>query len=424
MIISQVEILSLLLATLIGLLSGMERSYRSYKEGEIKGAGIRTFTLVSLTGYLLVFTFQNEPVSLSILVIIFSFLFISLPVIRSLRNSVGLTTPVALVMIFLIGMIFGLGYPLLGTLSGLVLISLTSSKRILHHFAEFLSEGDLMSAVRFLVVAVIILPIAYTIGPIHPLIGPGRVFDPLQAVMMVIFVSTISFASYVIMKIFGAGKGLKISAFIGGLVSSAAATASVSEKFQNMKEKGTDSLISVILANTSMFIKDYVIIITVGGIILARHFLLPIAFLISVTVVFLIYNMRKNERDIGEGKNLELDLGTPFALKPAIKFAVVFSLIWVSSYFLQNYAGDIGIYMISFGGLVSTTSVSASISSLYMAGEISAVTGVSTMLLAFALGSLSKVLIVRAYSPRLAKRTLIPMVVLSTASFILVVLMN
>ncbi len=424
MMISQLQLLSFLLALLVGLLNGLERSYRAYKENEIKGAGIRTFTLVSITGYLFVYAFQARTISIIVLAGIFSFLFLSLPVIRSFENSGGLTTPIALLLIFLIGMIFGLERPLMGTLSGLILVSLTSSKKILHHFAKFLSKEDMMSAVRFLVVAVILLPIAYTLGPVHPLVGPGRVFDPLQALLMVIFVSTISFISYIIMKIVGAEKGLKISAFIGGLVSSAASTASVSEKFKNIDELGTDSIMGVLLANASMFIKDYIIIITVGGIALARSFLIPIALLLFLTLAFLVYHNRKKDQRDESLKGLKIELGTPFALRPAVKFAGVFSLVWVSSYILQNYVGGLGIYMVSFGGLVSTTSVSASISSLYMAGEIGAVTAVSTMLLAFGFGSLSKVLIVRAFSNELAKRTLIPMTVLSTASFILVALLN
>ncbi|MEF8832520.1 MAG: MgtC/SapB family protein [Candidatus Thermoplasmatota archaeon] len=419
-----IDIISFLLALFIGLMVGLERTGISVKEDEAKGAGVRTFALVAVMGFLMTFFFKNDGALLIINVLIFSILFISLPIFRRPKGSVGLTTSSALMLIFLIGMLFGLGRPILGSISGLLLLALTSSKRILHSFAEVLSREDLWSAVRFLIVAMILVPITYSVGPIHPLVGSGRVFDPLQALMMVLFVSSISFLSYVVMKVYGARRGLKISAFIGGLVSSAAATASVSEKSKKITESLNTSVVSILLSNTSMFIKDYIIIFTVAGYVLAREFLLPIVLFLFLTGVFLTYFMKKGGRKTKDLNSVEIDLGTPFALKPAAKFAVLFSLIWISSYLLQNYVGGSGVYIVAIGGLISTTSVSASISSLYMAGEIGSLTAVSTILLAFGLGSISKILIARAYDKRLAKDVSLPMFVLATTSFILVLLLN
>jgi len=418
------DIISFLLALLIGLVVGLERTGRSVKEDEVKGAGIRTFALVSVVGFLITFVFKNEIELLLINVLIFSLLFISLPILRRPKSSAGLTTSSGLMLIFLIGMILGMGRPVLGGISGLFLLALTSSKRILHSFAEVLSKKDLWSAVRFLIVAMILVPITYTLGPIHPLVGPGRIFDPLQALMMVLFVSSISFLSYVVMKIYGAKKGLQISAFVGGLVSSAAATASISEKSKKISEGLNSSVISILLSNTSMFIKDYVIIFTVAGYGLAREFTLPIVLFLILTAVFLLFSRRDKKEDSDDLDHFEVDLGTPFALKPAAKFAFLFSLIWVSSYLLQNHVGGTGVYVVSIGGLISTTSVSASISSLYIAGEIDTLTALSTMLLAFGLGSISKILIARTYSRKLAKYVSLPMLVLGTTSFILVFLLN
>ncbi len=419
-----IDIISFLLAILIGLLIGLERTTRSIREGEIKGAGLRTFALVSAVGFLMTYFFKDEAGLLLISVLIFSLFFIFLPIVRRPITSSGLTTSSALLLIFLGGMIFGLGRPILGGISGLSLLALTSSKRILHSFAEILSKKDLWSAVRFFIVAMILLPITYSLGPIHRLVGPGRVFDPLQALMMVLFVSSISFLSYLVMKLYGARRGLKISAFIGGLVSSAAATASISEKSKKIAEGSNSSVVSILLSNTSMFIKDYIIIFTVAGYVLAREFMVPMVLFLLLTGIFLLLFIRKKGGKTADLNSLEIDLGTPFALKPATKFAILFSLIWISSYLLQDRVGGPGVYMVSIGGLISTTSVSASISSLYIAGEIGALTALSTMLLAFGLGSISKILIARAYNKRLARDITLPMLVLGTTSFILVLLLN
>ena len=419
--ISFVTFISFLLALFVGFLVGTERKVRATKEDRIKGAGVRSFALVSLIGFLLVRVFEGEELLISISVILFATLSLMMSLFRAKEGSRGLTTSGALLVTFLTGMIFGMEQVFFGLVSGAFLLMLLFSKRLLHGFAEILSKGDLISAVRFLIVAGILLPITYTIGPIHPLIGPGRVFDPLQGLTMVIFVSLISFLSFLAMKILGAGKGIQISSFIGGLVSSAAATASLSERSKSIELKYAPA-VGIHLSNISMFIKDFVIILVVGGVSLARLFTIPLSALILLTVVMIFLYRKKLEGSvIREGK---LDLGTPFALTPAVKFGALFTFIWVSSYFLQNYLGEYGVYMVSLGGLISTTSVSASISSLYLTGEIGGLTALSTMLLAFGFGSISKVFIARAYDKELADKIMFSMMILTTISFILVVLLN
>ena len=421
--ISLSVILSFIFALLVGILVGIERTMMASKEDEVKGAGIRTFALVSITGFFLVNLFEGEGLLLTTTVIIFSVLFLLIPVFRYKKGSIGLTTSGALVITLLIGMIFGYRQPFLGLVASSFLLALTSSKRILHRFAEILSREEFLSAVRFLIVAGILLPITYTLGPIHPLVGPGRVFDPLQALTMVLFVSGISFLSYLVMKTYGAKKGIQISAFIGGLVSSAAATASISQRSKSLKGKFSSAL-GIHLSNLSMFIKDYVIILTVGGIRLGRRFVIPLTILISITLVYVILYRKKIQREKKRSERARLDLGSPFALIPATKFGLLFSIIWVSSYYLQNYMGAYGVYMVSVGGLISTTSVSASISTLYITGEISGTTALSTMLLAFGFGSISKVLIARTSSKGLSRKITLSMLILTTTSFILVFLLN
>ncbi|MFP4000810.1 MAG: MgtC/SapB family protein [Thermoplasmata archaeon] len=419
--ISTLDLLSFMLALSIGTIVGVERSLRSAKEDELKGAGIRTFALVCILGFFLVRFFKEEELMLFSAVFVFSALFLSIPFLRTKKGTAGLTTSTALIGIFLTGMIFGYHRPVLGVVTGLLLLAVTSSKKVLHRFADILSIEELMSAVRFLIVAGILVPITYSLGPIHPLIGPGRVFDPLQGLMMVLFVSGISFFSYIIMKLYEASKGLQISAFIGGFVSSAAATASASQKCEKIEGGIISSVKSIFLSNVSMFIKDYIVIAAVGGLALAVDFVLPLGLLLIINCLFIVFLKKEKSRDEETGT---ISLGTPFALKPAVKFAILFTLIWVLSYYLQTYLGDYGIYMVSVGGLVSTTSVSASISSLYLSGDINALTSLSTMLLAFAFGSFSKVLIACTYSRDLSRKLLIPMLILSTTSFILVFLLN
>ncbi len=422
MSLSPILVISFVIAFLVGLIVGIERSYRARTEDALKGAGIRTFILVSVTGFLFSEVFKDDPFTLVIFIGGFSILFFTLGMIRAFEQEPGMTTPVTLLIVFLAGTAVGLGYPFTALFVAVVTLALTSTKGTLHRFADLLSYQEMESAVRFLTVALILLPITYTLGPLHPLIGPGRIFDPMKAVLMILFVSSISFTSYLVMKFFGTGKGMEISAFIGGFVSSAAATASMSEKCKKNPALEMISTVSILLTNSSMFIKDYIIIVTMGGFMLALDFTVPIVVLSGLTVLLFIYMIRSHREK--EPKTLELELESPFALKPAVKFAFIFSIIWASSYVLQNQFGSFGVYAVSVGGLISTTSVSASMATMYASGEIGSLTALSTVLLSFALSSISKIFIARSYFKGLGARVAAPMISTSVVTFIMVVLLN
>ncbi len=421
MIVTPSFVISLVLAILIGLMIGFERSYRAGLEQSPKSAGMRTFIVVCIVGFLFADFFESEPFVLIATVVTFSSLILSLNMIRTLDNEPGLTTSITLLVVFLSGIFIGLGYPLIAVFVGLVTLSLVSSKRLLHRFADLLSDQELESAMRFLAVALIVLPITYTFGPIHPLIGPGRIFDPTKAVLMVLFVSSISFTSYIVINLFGTSKGMELSAFIGGLVSSAAATASMSEKCKKNPGLLDVSTVCILLTNASMFIRDYIIIFVMGGIILAVQLAVPVAVLLVLTILISVYIIKKK---ITKVDTVNLDLENPFALKPALKFALIFSIVWASTYILQNQFGSVGVYIVSVGGLISTTSVSASLAAMYASGEISSSTAISTILLAFGLSSFSKIFIARGYVKGLAKSLAWPMILTGTISFIMMVLIN
>ncbi len=414
-------LLSIGLTLSMGLMIGIERSYRAKVEGRPKGAGIRTFPLVCLAGFLLVHFFGDELFVFGTMIILFTFSFLSITLLRSSRDDLGMTTSTTLLVIFLAGMFVGVGNPLGAVFVSVVTLSLTASKDILHRFAGLLSQKELESAVRFLAVVLIVLPITYTLGPVHPLVGPDRVFDPTQAVLMVIFVSSISFVSFLVIKLLGTGKGMEISAFIGGLVSSAAATASMSEKCKNNSKLMKISTVSILLSHSSMLVKDYVIILTVAGLLLALDLTIPVGILLTLTVFFSWYIARSGSEGF---EDVDLDLENPFALKPALKFGLLFTVIWASTYILKTYLGGVGVYIVSIGGLISTTSVSASIASMYATGEIGTVTSLSTILLAFGLSSFSKIFIARSYFKDLAKSVAWPMIITGLVSFIIVLFIN
>jgi len=403
-----VIVLHFLTALLIGLLIGVEREIKAEKEGESAVSGIRTFSFVGVAGFLFTYLLLDSPFLLMIGMGSLIVMILSVPLIKEKMAAPGLTSAAALVIVLLCGSLAGLKLPLLAVFCGVTTYGILDIKEQTHRFVGLLSEEDIMSGLRFMIVAFILIPLAYTIGEVHPLVGPGNVFDPVKTLLMIVFVSSISFVSYLLVRFVGAGKGLELSAFLGGFVSSAASTASLSQKSCEDDSLRDVSVIGIIAANSSMFLKNLIIITAIGGSLVFRVIGLPLVLLFFLGL-FLIFLPSKR----AVKGDIDLDVKTPFAIIPAAKFGLLFILISALSYFSKSFFGSYGIYAAALGGLVSTTSVAASLGSLFIAGEISGFETLSVMMLTLVFGSLSKIAIAWSYDKELGKKVSVYLTVIA-----------
>ncbi|MFO7991374.1 MAG: MgtC/SapB family protein [Thermoplasmata archaeon] len=400
------------LALISGFAVGIEREHHSRAEMHTVVSGVRSFTFTSIVGFLITYYLKDSIAYISLIVGIILVVFLAVPIIKGSKMEPGLTTAVALVLVLSVGMLYGMGLLIEGVvIVGITLIVLAVKEKT-HRFAKVLSKEELNSALRFLTIAAVLIPLAYTIGDVHPLIGPGKVFDPVKALIVVVFVSSISFSSYLIIKTYGAKKGLEITAFLGGLVSSAAACASLSQKAKKNPLLVGVVTRGILLANLSMMVKCIIIIAPLTDFTLIVSLSLPIS-VMAISTVLSIISVKKREVQVEDG---ELELGTPFSVIPAAKFGALYLLISGISYFGRTYLGNIGVYSVALGGLVSTTSISASLGSLYSIGEITVDVVISTLVLALGLGSLSKLFISWAYSKRLSKKLALHLMVIVVIS--------
>lgn len=400
--------LHLLTALMIGLLIGVERELKAKKEEESAVSGIRTFSLVGVIGFFFTYLLLDTPFLLMIGIGSLIVIILSIPLIKEKMAAPGLTSATALVVVLLCGSLAGLKLPLLAVFCGVTTYGILDIKEQTHRFVGLLSEEDIMSGLRFLMVAFILIPLAYTIGEVHPLVGPGNVFDPVKTLLMIVFVSSISFVSYILIRFVGASKGLELSAFLGGFVSSAASTASLSQKSCEDPSLRDVSVIGIIAANSSMFLKDMIIVTAIGGLMVFKVIGLPLILLFSLGLVLIFFPSKKTV----EGE-IDVDVKTPFAIIPAAKFGLLFILISALSYFSKSFFGSYGLYAAALGGLVSTTSVAASLGSLFLAGEISSFETLSVMMLTLVFGSVSKIAIAWSYDRELGKRVSVYLTVIA-----------
>ncbi|HDQ59808.1 MAG TPA: MgtC/SapB family protein, partial [Candidatus Woesearchaeota archaeon] len=150
--------LDILLVFALTSFIGLEReSIRKFKRAEV---GIRTYSLIGFLGYFATLTgiIMDFPIVLIALSGLILFEGIS-HFQRAKKGRLGITTEVSIVLAFLVGVIVGLGEYWAALLLAIFVTSILVSKRVMDSFAKSISEQDIITTIKFLIVAVVIFPL-------------------------------------------------------------------------------------------------------------------------------------------------------------------------------------------------------------------------------------------------------------------------
>lgn len=208
----------------VGLLVGVERERRKGRGPQRRAAGLRTFALVTVTGAL---TQSLGPGALVVAGALAVATFAALAYWRSAQGAVsqddpGLTTEVALVVAYLVGVQCAVNPPL-GAACGAVLAGLLAAREHMHRFAtEWLTEQELRDALVLAGVALVVVPLA----PAAPLPGLGGL-APRTAAGLVLLILGIQAAAHVARRLLGERHALAAAGLLGGFVSSTATVATL-----------------------------------------------------------------------------------------------------------------------------------------------------------------------------------------------------
>jgi uncharacterized membrane protein (DUF4010 family) len=262
---------------------------------------------------------------------------------------------------------------------GVALTFLLSSKQLFHRLAARIPREDYYATVKFLIVAVIVLPLL-----------PDRAFGPLGAInartlgLLVVTISGLSFVGYVAMKLLGARRGLLLGAALGGLVSSTAVTLSFANRTKTEPKLAPVAAGAIAIAWTIMLGRVVVLV----GIVypeLLRTLAVPLGAMIAAALVGLLVTFRRTD-----GDSTELKLDNPFELGSAIKVTLVFALVLFAMKAAQTYAGDQGLYLAAtLGGLTDVDAVTLSSARLAI-DAIDALTATIAIVIAIASNTVVK----------------------------------
>jgi Predicted membrane protein len=283
-------------------------------------------------------------------------LFVIAAYIRTSKTGedVGTTTEIAAVLTFLYGSLCVTEYRLTAVVLAIFTTLILHTKKPIHSFIGGVREEEFYATLKFAIIAFVILPFL----PREKYFG---FFNSYQTWLIVVIISGIEFAGYIITKLMPPRKGFAIMGLLGGIVSSTALVLNASRRSKKEKTLINSLAFSSTLASSTVFLKLIAEVYIVNK-SLVNQMAIPmiLMFFLGIVGALFLWKRGKTEEQVGE-----INLESPFTLGPALKFAALFTFIIFLTSFANRYFGVGGVYATSaLGGLANLDAPTVSLASL------------------------------------------------------------
>ena len=331
--LSNADLARLVMPLAIGLLIGLERGWqqRSAQPGS-RVAGLRTFGLFGLIGGLAGFAAgMTQGWAVSAVLLLAG---CALVIIGYRRDkSPSATTEAAALVTLGLGWLAGHGLPVPALALAVVTAFLLAQRQRLHAWIEGLSEADFHAVVLFAV-------IAGALWPVLPdrAMGPMNAWNPRELWLVVVVVCAISFAGYVLGRRLGPERGVLAMAAVGAIYSSTAVTAALAQRIKTEPESRPRLAAGIAIASTVMFLRTGLLVgLLVPFALIGFARVVGPAALVALLLAWLLAR-RAAVAPAGDAPT-----GNPFALLPALGFAVLVALVQLVVQWMQVRFGGSGV---------------------------------------------------------------------------------
>jgi uncharacterized membrane protein (DUF4010 family) len=356
----------------IGLLIGLERE----RQSDLK-AGLRTFALVGLLGCIsaLLAQITDSGWILAAGLIAIAAMMIAAHVSDPLdTGDPGTTSVVALMVCYALGAMVWFGYTSTAVMLAIATTVLLYFKAQLHGISKSLTHVDLLSILQFGVLALVILPIL-----------PDRDFGPYQALnpyniwWMVVLISGVSLAGYAALRLTGAQHGAALIGLFGGVVSSTATTMIFARHARANVALARTAMVVILLANIVVMVRLGVVSFAVAPEIAG-----PLFSVLGGGIALGTAATLWGWRQIESGETLPMpEVTNPTEIRTAVTFGALYALVLVLSAWLQDVAGNRGLYLLALAsGLTDVDAITLSSLRMFSMEKLSAAQTITAIILA------------------------------------------
>jgi len=400
------EILGLGVALGVGLLIGVERERAKGTGPRRAAAGVRTFALLGLVGAL-----AHMVGDIGILV---AGIFVTLGMLASYRRSQvadpGLTTEVAMLVTFFLGVLAMRSMPVAAGL-GVVVALVLASKSTLHRFTrQVLSTQELHDLLLLTAAAFVVLPLL----PDRP-VDPWDAINPRKLWLLVVAVMAVSSAGYVALRAFGSTLGLALAGLAGGFVSSIATIAAMGDRAKASPQSSASFASAGLLSNVGTIIQLTVVFAALSPELL-RHAAWPLAASGVVAVGAAVVASWRAFSTSNDGHSLAGN--RPFEPRRVLAFVTILAAILLLAAIARHWLGAGSLpWILAASGLADVHAAAASAAQLVTTGQVDQDRALVAVLAALATNSLMKCVVAVLRGGRHYAMRVVPGIVLMVVAF-------
>jgi uncharacterized membrane protein (DUF4010 family) len=334
------EGIKIVLVLFLSFLVGLEREEHKASDTHYSFGGVRTYPLIGLIGYAVALLADRQlfPEILGFLVVGG---FLMLSYWRKVRvyetgEMPGVTSELSGLVVYIVGALVVRDYYWIATTITVASILLLELKEALEGLAKRIAPNEILTFTKFMLLTAVILPVL-------PNQDFGRFsINPFKTWLVVIAVCTISYASYLLMRI-TRESGILLSAVLGGIYSSTATTValakrSVGEGYPHLFAGAT------LLASAFMYLR-LTILVGIFNWELVRLLGGPFLILAAGAAITGFLWSRRKENFSGN-LHRKFEDNNPLELRAAFFFAGIFLLILVLTRLAFSYLGNSGAYIL------------------------------------------------------------------------------
>jgi uncharacterized membrane protein (DUF4010 family) len=391
-----IDAMSLGAAIGIGLLVGLERERKALRpEAPRQPAGLRTFTIVSLLGWVM------QSVGGALLVGAAAIGITALLAVgysRVSERDPGLTTEAALLLVLGLGALSTVSAPAAVAI-GVVLASLLAFRDVLHDFARSrLTETEVRDGLIIAAAALVILPVVP-----DRFIGPYEALNLRTVWELCVLMMAIGALGHLAIRIAGPRLGLVVAGFVSGFASSTATVGSMGARARSQPELLRPAVAAATVSSATTMLFAGIVLAVIDTRVL-QLLALPLAAGFVVALLAGIWFTRAEKTRVApEAAQAERHI---FDWKMAFGPALLISSVQFISAVLYAWLGDSGLLItVMASGLADAQASAAAPAVLVKAGKLGPEAALLPILAAISTNTLSKCVVAwvsggRAYALR------------------------
>jgi len=341
------EAFQILLVLFLSFLIGLEREEHKAATGPYAFGGVRTFPLIGLIGYSLALVSGTQLVPLTIgFLAVTGFLLLSYWHKLMKAEAPGVTTEMSGLATFLVGALVCYGHFWIATTLGVASLLLLDLKVALETLATRIDTREILTFAKFLFLSAVILPVLpnQEFGAFH--------INPFKTWLVVVAISAISYASYVLQKLAKGQGGIALAALLGGAYSSTVTTVVLAKQGKAADQPHLYSG-GILMASGVMYLRLAILLALFNRPLMAL-LLVPFVVIAAVAVAAGWLWSRRNEKNTQDAQQRP-EPKNPLELTTALLFALLFLVMLVATQLAVKYLGQAGIDTLA--GIMGVTDV-------------------------------------------------------------------